>query len=189
MSERITPEQGAVLLRLARESINNRLGEGAATEPEKTEGFDRDGATFVTLKIHDKLRGCIGNIEPSGWNLWESVKRNAVNAAFYDSRFTPLTREELDQVHIDISILTEPAPLDYSDSNDLMAKLSPGKDGVILRHRGRGATFLPQVWEQLPTIELFLGHLCRKAGLADDCWLTEHPEIELYRVQSFGEKR
>lgn len=188
MSENVTDDQGAILLKLARQAIRERMNlpGDELSERSSDSSFEREGATFVTLKIGGMLRGCIGNIEPSG-TLWESVRRNAVNAAFYDSRFTPLTAEELEKVHIDVSILTEPYPLYYTDANDLSIKLEPGKDGVILRHRGRGATFLPQVWEQLPTVDSFLGHLCRKAGLAEDCWQTEHPEILVYRVQSFAE--
>jgi AmmeMemoRadiSam system protein A len=188
MSGIVSSDQADKLLKLARSTIRERLTQvrDEMVDAPRDKTFDEDGATFVTLKIGGRLRGCIGNLEPSG-SLWESVRRNALNAAFYDSRFPPLTGDELDQVHIDISILSAPRPLYYTDSEDLSLKLCPGKDGVVLRHRGRGATFLPQVWEQLPTVELFLGHLCRKAGLADDCWQKEQPEILIYRVQSFAE--
>ncbi|MDP3695676.1 MAG: AMMECR1 domain-containing protein, partial [Desulfocapsaceae bacterium] len=86
-----------------------------------------------------------------------------------------------------ISILTRPHPLAYLDGGDLIAKLRPGIDGVILRLGRCSATFLPQVWEQLPQAEEFLGHLCRKAGLADTAWLDSHPEVETYQVQCFEE--
>ncbi|WP_163335919.1 AmmeMemoRadiSam system protein A [Desulfopila sp. IMCC35008] len=189
MSDTVTSGQADLLLRLARKTIRDHLtmDSDEACEPPGDDVFDEEGATFVTLKRDGQLRGCIGNLEPSG-TLWESIRRNAINAAFYDSRFSPLTEDELADVHIDISILSQPRPLYYTDANDLLVKLCPGKDGVVLRHRGRGATFLPQVWEQLPSVELFLGHLCRKAGLADDCWQTEHPEILVYQVQSFAEE-
>jgi AmmeMemoRadiSam system protein A len=190
MSYTVTFDQAQKLLILARSTIRERLTQvrDDACDVADDNVFGEDGATFVTLKIDGRLRGCIGNLEPSG-TLWESVRRNAINAAFYDSRFTPLTQEEFDDVHIDISILSTPRPLYYTDGEDLSMKLRPGKDGVILRHGGRGATFLPQVWEQLPSVDLFLGHLCRKAGLADDCWQTEQPEILIYQVQSFAEDK
>lgn len=190
MSDAVTPAQADKLLKLARSTIRERLTmvRDEAGELPGDKVFDEGGATFVTLKIEGRLRGCIGNLEPSG-TLWESIRRNATNAAFYDSRFSPLTEDELDDVHIDISILSEPRPLYYTDAADLSIKLCPGKDGVVLKHRGKGATFLPQVWEQLPSVELFLGQLCRKAGLADDCWQTEHPDILVYRVQSFAEDK
>jgi len=99
-----------------------------------------------------------------------------------------LTAEEIDEVHIDISILGPPVPLDYADADDLLAKLQPGQDGVILRSGTARATFLPQVWQQLPNPEDFLDHLCRKAGLSDSAWRHSHPEIRIYRVQSFEEE-
>ncbi len=97
--------------------------------------------------------------------------------------------DELDEIHIDISILGPAVLLEYSDADDLLAKLHPGIDGVILSAGNTRATFLPQVWQQLPRSEDFLGHLCRKAGLSDTAWRDSHPVIRIYRVQSFEEER
>jgi AMMECR1 domain-containing protein len=91
-------------------------------------------------------------------------------------------------VHIDISILTPASTISYSDGLDLIRQLRPGVDGVILRHGSAGATFLPQVWDQLPQPEQFLGHLCRKAGLSERTWRDSHPEILVYQVQCFAEE-
>lgn len=184
----INRAQEEQLLQLARRTIEEML-DGATPEvpPPADQVYAGEAATFVTLKIGGQLRGCIGTLEPSG-SLWESVRSNSVNAAFHDARFMPLSREELARVHIDVSILTPARPLDYLDGDDLAARLRPGVDGVILRHGRAGATFLPQVWEQLPTPELFLGHLCRKAGLSDRCWCDEHPQIEVYQVHHFEER-
>ncbi len=187
MQDHVTKEQGALLLQLARETIAEKLGKRME---EKTTIVDPalqvECGTFVTLKIGGQLRGCIGNLEPAG-SIVEGIRCNALNAAFHDYRFPELTAEELAQVHIDISILTRPQSLAYRDGVDLVAKLRPGIDGVILR-LGRGsATFLPQVWEQLPLAEEFLGHLCRKAGLSDTAWQDSHPEVETYQVQCFEE--
>jgi AmmeMemoRadiSam system protein A len=187
MQDHVTKEQGKLLLKLARETIAERLGkrpEGKTTIVDPA--LQAECGTFVTLKIGGQLRGCIGNLEPAG-SIVESIRRNALNAAFQDSRFPELTAEELAQVHIDISILTQPQPLAYRDGVDLVAKLRPGIDGVILRLGRCGATFLPQVWEQLPVAEEFLGHLCRKAGLSAIAWQDSHPEVETYQVQCFEE--
>jgi uncharacterized protein len=184
----LTEEQGKVLLRLARQAIGEQLGIEGGEAPLPDPGLAVEGGTFVTLKIGGALRGCIGNLKADG-SVGEGIKRNARNAAFNDSRFAPLTVEELAQVHIDISILSPPQPLDYSDGEDLVAKLQPGKDGVILRLGMNGATFLPQVWEQLPDPQLFLGHLCQKAGLSGTAWRDSHPEIEIYEVQCFEEEK
>lgn len=183
-----TDEQGRALLKLARRTIAARLGCGEPPESGNDQReLQRQGAVFVTLKKRGRLRGCIGNLEPVG-PLWQGVHDNALNAAFNDYRFPPLSAEEIDDVHIDISILGPAVPLDYADADDLLAKLRPGMDGVILRCGSAGATFLPHVWQQLPNPEDFLDHLCRKAGLSDAAWRHLHPEIRVYRVQSFEEQ-
>ena len=177
------------MLRLARESIQQRLlGEETTTSPPADSPFHQSAATFVTLKIAGQLRGCIGNLQPVG-SLWDSVRNNAINAAFYDSRFPPLGEAELAEVEIDISVLSEPLPLEYSDAEDLLAKLRPGEDGVVLRLGRAGATFLPQVWLQLPSAEQFLDNLCWKAGLSRDSWRSDHPEVLVYNVQCFSEEQ
>ncbi len=185
----ITREQAHRLLRLARRTLEARLeGRDEDSEFPRDPLFVEKAATFVTLKLGGQLRGCIGTLEPSD-PLWESIRHNAVSAAFHDARFAPLSETELARVEIEISILTRPQPLSYLDGSDLAARLRPGVDGVILRHGRAGATFLPQVWEQLPTPALFLGHLCRKAGLSERCWQEERPLIGVYQVQHFSEER
>lgn len=187
MTETLDGRQAEVLLRLARQAIAARLRGGACQLDMPKDGvFSKEAATFVTLKIKGQLRGCIGNLE-STISLWASVSQNAVKAAFGDMRFLPLSHEELDEIDIHISVLTSPERLEYSDGADLLRQLHPGVDGVVLRHGEAGATFLPQVWEQLPKAEQFLSHLCRKAGLNERCWETHSPDIFIYQVQSFGE--
>jgi len=184
-----TAEQGSTLLGFARQTIAARLGRGdTPVERPADREFEQQRAVFVTLKKHGQLRGCIGNLEPVG-SLWQGVRDNAINAAFNDYRFSPLSADELDELLIDISILGPPTSLEYRDADDLLAKLHPGKDGVILSVGASRATFLPQVWQQLPRPEDFLGHLCRKAGLRDTAWRDSHPAIRVYRVQSFEEER
>jgi len=138
-------------------------------------------ATFVTLTLEGRLRGCIGSLVAHRPFL-EDVIHNAKAAAFDDPRFYPLSPEEFLHVSIEVSLLSEPKPLEYEDTKDLKSKIGVGVDGVILQQKGRKATFLPQVWEQLPTFEHFFAQLCQKAGLEASC-LEAHPEIWTYRVE------
>jgi len=179
--------QGRQLLELARNTLAHKLEQGEVPPIPDEPALSMRAAAFVTLKIAGKLRGCIGNLEPDG-ALWEGVRDNAINAAFHDHRFSPLSPEELPEVQIDISVLSPPAPLGYRDAEDLVAKLRPGIDGVVLRHGRRSATFLPQVWQQLPFAEQFLGHLCLKAGLPQDAWRQDKLGIHTYQVQCFEEE-
>jgi AmmeMemoRadiSam system protein B/AmmeMemoRadiSam system protein A len=189
----ITQNHGRILLHLARHTIKKYFGmkirksEAAALESSLNDTvFETKRGTFVTLTINGNLRGCIGNIIPRG-SISESVKRNAINAAFHDPRFSPLTENEFKNVHIEVSILTEPKPLTYKNSADLTSKLRPNIDGVIIAKDGASATFLPQVWRQLPNTDVFLSHLCRKAGLQPNAWQKGPLDVLTYQVQYFEE--
>ena len=196
MSSQNTPfdeEQGSILLKLARHTICKKLGlqvdkaeDRSLSQALQDEAFNVRTGTFVTLHIGKQLRGCIGSLRGSE-SVRDGIKDNAVCAAFHDSRFQPLTVEEYEKIAIDISILSTPQPLAYSDSHDLLAKLRPQVDGVTIRMGPNGATFLPQVWEQLPHPEDFLTRLCMKAGLAGDIWRREQLAVETYQVQHFSE--
>lgn len=193
-SARFTEKQGQLLVKLARDTILKELaGKSSDTEAGTSalafqdERFQAHCGTFVTLKMQGQLRGCIGNLTPKE-SVLEGVKRNAVNAAFHDPRFSSLTAAELDRTAIEVSILTEPVPLEYQDSQDLIQKLRVNVDGVIIRKGHASATFLPQVWEQLPRPETFLKHLCMKAGLPADAWKNSELEVLTYQVQYFEEK-
>ena len=148
----------------------------------------QNAATFVTLSTNpdDQLRGCIGSLEAYR-PLYKDIISNAQAAAMRDPRFNPLTLEELNNIKIEVSILTEPKVLTYTDEKDLKEKLIPLRDGVVLKHNGRHATYLPQVWEDLPTFKPFIESLCQKAGLPSNC-LSEHPEISIYQVKKYKEK-
>ena len=192
-SQNLSKTQGQVLVRLARHTLMDRLEKQIPqTEIDslnaalKDSCFKSSCGTFVTLKIKDRLRGCIGNLT-SDTPLASGVRRNAINAAFHDPRFEPLSTSELEHVEIEISILSEPRPLQYRDSEDLINKLRPQIDGVIIRKDQASATFLPQVWEQLPRPQDFLAHLCMKAGLAADSWQNPELEVSTYQVQYFEE--
>ena len=185
--------QGQLLIHLARYTLMKQLGQQipqAKYDSLKTTlsdaCFQRTSGVFVTLTINGKLRGCIGNLT-SEEPLVSGVRRNAINAAFHDPRFAPLSASELDEIEIEISILSEPRPLTYRDADDLVNKLRPHVDGVIIRKQAASATFLPQVWEQLPRPQDFLDHLCMKAGLASDAWQHSQLEVSRYQVQYFEE--
>jgi AmmeMemoRadiSam system protein A len=182
--------QGQLLVKLARAAIAAQLGrqlpENTVDPDPEDDIFQAQFATFVTLTLEGQLRGCIGSltaVEPVAAN----VQKNAANAAFHDPRFSSLSAEELERVSINISILSEPVRLAYSDADDLLAKLRPGIDGVIIRKGAASATFLPQVWEQLPAPPDFLGHLCLKAGLSSKAWRRGDLEVQTYQVQYFKE--
>ncbi len=185
-----TEEEGAYLLKVARETIERELFgkplKGAGAGPPPSAKFHQRRGTFVTLTKDGNLRGCIGHIIPQE-SVLEGVKINAINAAFKDPRFMPVRPEEWDKIKIEVSILSEPKPLHYKDPQDLLNKLRPGIDGVIIKKGYAQATFLPQVWEQLPRKEDFLTHLCLKAGLDGDEWKKGDLEVYTYQVQAFEE--
>ena len=190
---RFTEKQGQLLVKLARKTILEKLaGKSPDTESDtlvpalQDKSLQAHCGTFVTLKIQGQLRGCIGNLT-STESVLDGVKRNAVNAAFHDPRFSSLSAAELDRTEIEVSILTEPLPLVHRDSRDLIQKLRANVDGVIIRKSHASATFLPQVWEQLPRPEDFLTHLCMKAGLPSDAWKSSELEVLTYQVQYFEE--
>lgn len=192
-SNEISEEKGRQLIELARQTIARRLGvkpdDAAEIESRLSdEFFQSKRGTFVTLTKSNQLRGCIGNLLPDK-PLKEGIKDNAINAAFNDPRFPALSKDELDQIAIEVSLLTEPQPLAYTDADDLLTKLRPHVDGVILRKGMHSSTFLPQVWEQLPDKESFLSHLCLKAGLPGDEWKKGDLEILTYQVQYFEEHK
>ncbi len=194
--KRFTAAQEGFLVQLARRAIAEKfpaVGRGTLSTDSVTLSQPPDdpqllvpAAVFVTLKHAGRLRGCIGTLEAVG-PLWQGVCDNARNAAFHDSRFAPLTFAELAEIDIEISVLSVPQPLTWKDPEELAGKLRPGIDGVILRSGRRGATFLPQVWGQIPDPEQFLGQLCRKAGLTEDAWRRPEVQIFIYQVESCRE--
>lgn len=178
------------LLQLARRSIENYLDTGNKLElsPEevKSENLIKIGACFVTLKKGEELRGCIGTLEAQR-PLFQDVIENSLASAFGDPRFYPLNREELKEVTISISVLTEPKEFPVKDHKDLLVKLKKGKHGLILKQGFAQATFLPAVWEQLPDKVMFLEHLSMKAGLTSDGWKDPQTKFFVYEAIEFSE--
>lgn len=143
------------------------------------------GATFVTLTQGGQLRGCIGSLEAHR-PLVDDLERNARAAAFDAPRFPPLAEDELDRTRVEVSILSKPEPMHFATEADALAQLRPGVDGIILEAGWQRATFLPQVWEQLPRPAEFLAHLKRKAGLPVDYW-SEDVRLQRYTVEKYKE--
>lgn len=189
MSNPLTDGEKQMLLRIAREAIENRARNRSLPPLEKeslTSGLKENGASFVTLTIHDNLRGCIGALE-AYQPLAEDVREHAIAAAFEDPRFPPVSEAELERIHIEVSRLTEPEELRYADSDDLLAKLRPYVDGVILKYGFRRATFLPQVWEKIPEPQEFLRQLCYKMGERPNLWRDTKLQVYVYQVEEFHE--
>lgn len=181
----LTSNQQAQLLQLARQSITQGLSTGQPVAPPATTDPDllRPGASFVTLTKDGQLRGCIGTLE-ARQPLLEDVCQNAFNAAFRDFRFPPLQADELPQVQVEVSVLSAPEDLDCESEAELLQALVPGEDGLIIAEGQHRATFLPQVWEQLPQPAQFVQQLKAKAGLPQNYW-SPRLRVQRYRVQKF----
>ncbi len=179
----------AALLEVARRSIQQGLRYYTPLEvnPEDyPETLRPPRATFVTLTIGGRLRGCIGTLE-ARQPLVCDVAEHAYAAAFEDPRFPRLDEEEFPRLDIHISILSPSEPLPFSSEDDLLRQLRPGVDGLILRLGHRRATFLPSVWEELPDPYIFLSQLRHKAGLPLDYWSADL-QAERYTTESFGDE-
>lgn len=188
-STTLTVEDRRTLLQLARETVAQTARKQTVTVrvEDYSPALQAWGASFVTLTTAGgDLRGCIGALE-AYQPLVQDVCEHAAAAASEDYRFYPVRPEEVDELHIEISILTAPQMLDYSDGADLAARLRPGVDGVILWDGGRRATFLPQVWEKLPDPGEFLSHLCMKMGAPADAWRRRKMRVGVYQVEEFHE--
>jgi uncharacterized protein len=189
MEDRLTDDEKQILLGLARqaliEAVNNRhLGRlDLSNLPPRLQKL---GATFVTLTWRGALRGCIGALE-AYLPLAEDVREHTRAAALEDYRFPPVQPADIGEIAIEISRLTIAQPLDYEGPVDLLDKLRPGIDGVILSDGYHRATFLPQVWEKLPDKVAFLEHLCQKMGAPADAWRRKKLQVALYQVEEFHE--
>lgn len=183
----LAQQERRALLDVARASIHHGLLHGRAlpvTAGDYPPALQATAATFVTLQIDGDLRGCIGTLEAYR-PLVSDVAANAWAAAFRDSRFPPLAPAEEKLLALHISVLTTPQSFAVHDEADLLAKLRPGVDGLVLADGMHRATFLPSVWEQLPDPRDFVAHLKRKAGLPVRHW-SETMRVERYEVEEFS---
>ena len=179
-----------LLLKMARQAMEQGVL-GAPLEPLDLDSLPpalrHPGVTFVTLTIDGELRGCVGALE-AYLPLAEDVREHAVAAATQDYRFPPVTPQETPRLKIEISRLTQPDLLEYQDADELLTRLRPGVDGVILWDGPHRATFLPQVWEKIPDPTRFLGYLCQKMGGDDDLWRVKKLKVYTYQVEEFHEE-
>lgn len=185
----LSPEERELLLNLARESIDCAAQD---KDPPKIDwdavppNLQQAGASFVTLNKKGQLRGCVGSLEARR-PLVLDVQQNSVGAAFRDPRFPPVQPEEVNDLDIEISVLSLPERLDCAGPEDLFGQLRPGVDGVVIERGWHRATFLPQVWEKLPVKKQFLERLCLKAGLPPDAYRSGDLDIYTYQVEKFKE--
>lgn len=173
-------DKGKILLSIARASIAETLELPHPAIDKLVQDntwLQEKAACFVTLTQKGQLRGCIGTLEAHR-SLLDDVQHNANAAAFNDTRFSPLGRDELDITEIEISLLSAMQTLTFSDEQDALTQLRPGVDGIVFEFGQHRSTFLPQVWEQLPDTGEFIAHLKNKAGLAPDFWADG---VKLYR--------
>ena len=176
------------LLSIARETISRGCLQDQPRKPElqdQPKAFTQQAACFVTLHKHGALRGCIGSTT-AHQSLLEDVIHNAYASAFRDPRFPPVTENELSELRIEISILTPQQPLTVANEDELLHTIRPGIDGLLIRNTRYSATFLPQVWQQLPSPRQFLQHLKRKAGMAPEEW-PDDMECFCYQCVEFAE--
>jgi AmmeMemoRadiSam system protein A len=186
----LTEDEGKYLVSLARKVISAYLEDGEVLQPEPkdvpSKKLVEKGACFTTLYENGNLRGCIGSLEREKPLVFDLVD-NALNAALRDPRFQPLEKEELENIRISVSVLTEPVKYEPESAQDLLDFLVPGKHGLIIKRGWARATFLPVVWETLKTKEEFLSHLCMKAGLLPDSWKEKGMEFFVYEAQEFSD--
>jgi len=185
---KLNPQQQEYLLSLARKTLKGYYRKNPPQPDENTldPRLAVPQASFVTLTKQGRLRGCIGNFLPE-LPLYRSVMNNTLSAALNDSRFPIVREQELKELKIEISALSLPHKLEFGSPDDLLQKLRPNIDGVILVQGRARATFLPQVWAQLPDKIEFLEHLSQKAGLPPTAWRSPDTVIITYTVHAFEE--
>lgn len=184
-----TEEEREFMLNLARESAEEYLKKGKTmelNEKEVPERLKENKACFVTFTENNQLRGCIGHILPQK-PLYECIIENSINAAIKDTRFSPVIYDEMKNIRIDISILSVPVKLEYSNPEELLSKLKTKEHGVIIQRDSYQSTFLPSVWEFIPNKKEFLANLCVKAGMEGECWTDQKTQIYFYTAEDFSE--
>ena len=189
MIEIVNQKNQSYLLSIARQALETFVKTGQTiqlAESQLDDEIKQQGATFVTLHKSGQLRGCIGTLA-AYQPIYLDVIEHAIAAGTQDFRFPSMREHELDQLHYEISILSNPQPLSYSTPDDLLNKLQAGVHGVVISSGFQRATFLPQVWESLPQKEEFLNHLCQKMGVSLNAWRKNKFDVSVYQVQEFAE--
>ena len=183
-SKPISRNKGKILLPIARSAISGALGRVHRADEEAPWLLEK-GACFVTLTQNQQLRGCIGTLEAHRPLLLD-VKANAQSAALRDPRFLPLAAAELESTEIEVSLLSAMQALQFAGEGEALAQLQPGVHGVVFEFGRHRSTFLPQVWEQLPSVAEFMAQLKYKAGLSADFW-AEEVRLSCYTVSKWKE--
>ena len=191
----MAPSEKQYLLSLARRTLEQYFDEKTIIEVDEeympSFVFHEKRGVFVTLTKHGELRGCMGNLE-AGKVLYQAIIENVLAAALFDPRFPPVSQEELPHLKIEISILSEMKKITNLETPEqLLAYLEKKKPGLVIKtltYPIREATFLPQVWQDLPEPEEFVNNLCLKAGLPADYW-KEVKKVEFweYTAETFQE--
>ena len=169
---------------IARATIGQALGR-QVTADESAPWLHEPRACFVTLKMNGELRGCIGSLKAQR-SLLTDLKANALAAAFHDPRFEPLTDDEFNYTRIEVSLISAIEPIYFVNEQDVLNQLRPAIDGIIFEYQNQHSTFLPQMWESLPTPQLFMAQLKRKAGLSSSFWV-EGVRLSRYTVFRLNE--
>lgn len=177
-------DHGAILLKLARDAIAERYGAPSSPPPHEP-WLAEPGATFVSLMQNGRVRGCIGSVQALQ-PLLEDVQQNASAAAFRDPRFEPLREDEFSCTQVEVSLISSMHRIIFDSEHSALSQIRPGVDGVVFEYAHFRSTFLPKVWEQLPTVEAFMTQLKIKAGLPGDFWA---PQVKLspFTVQRWQE--
>lgn len=184
----MTESEKLTALRLARNAIESELLRTPVVRADQLpEVFGQKGAVFVTLKTKEgALRGCIGSLIAHR-SLQEDIVENALSSAFHDPRFPPMNITELPFIKIELSLLHEPVELAYTTADELLSKITPKEDGIIIKYEDYQATFLPSVWEEIPSKEEFISRLCQKAGLESDFYKSGKLEVYVYKAEKISE--
>ncbi len=185
-SSDLSQEDKDFLITLARNALNKAVkGEEPPSPSQIPENGKQVCGCFVTITKKGQLRGCIGYIEGVK-PLYQAIIDNAKNSALSDPRFPNVIPDELTDIKIEVSVLTKPVPIEFENKDDLLSKIIPNVDGIILKKGYNQSTYLPQVWEQLPHKVMFLEQLALKAGLGRDEW--ENAQFQKYQAIHFEEK-
>ena len=189
-TEKLSETEQGILLTLARYTAEQYLETGNIPKVDETKlppALKKVQGCFTTFNKDKNLRGCIGHILPQE-ELYKCVMDNALNAALNDKRFQPVTREEMDDIDIEISVLSVPQKLEFDSGNDLLTKLRPNIDGVVLIQGLKQSTYLPQVWESFQSKDQFLTSLCKKGEMPLTCWQDTNTEVFTYQAFVFEEE-
>jgi hypothetical protein len=185
-----TIEEGEFLVKTARKAIENYLANGERLKIDADEKFKKKLGVFVTLESHPQkeLRGCIGYPYPTE-PLITALTNAAISAAVHDPRFPPVTEKEFEKLIVEITVLTEPKPIEVKDRKDMPSKITVGKHGLIIEYGPFSGLLLPQVavdyrWSS----EEFLAEVCWKAGLSPDTWLDKNAKVYCFEGQIFAEE-